>query len=151
MYAGMVRDILQWHGKQAVNWQKSSELVTEKYREDRKYYMSCLDVKLEGAFVLMGLLCGNDHLDKSMVIGLRCGFDCECKLSSAGGVLLMTVGMSKLPDQYYKGRDQTRVVSYTAYRFFALIAVGDKLAQQASSERAGVWKRDAARRSLLCR
>ena len=73
MYAGMVRDMLQWHAKDPVNWEKTWELVVEKYRNDKNYYVSPLDVKQEGAFVLMGLLYGNGDLDKSMVIAMRCG------------------------------------------------------------------------------
>ena len=131
MYAGMVRDMLQWHAKDPVHWEKTWELVVAKYRDDKNYYISQLDVKQEGAFVLMGLLYGDGDLDKSMVIAMRCGSDSDCNPSSVGGVLFTTVGMSKLPDRYYKKLDETKIFSYTAYNFPSLIAVCDKLARQA--------------------
>ncbi len=105
--------------------------MVEKYRNDKNYYISPLDVKQEGAFVLMGLLYGNGDLDKTMVISMRCGADSDCNPSSVGGVLFTTVGMSKLPDRYYKKLDETKVFSYTAYNFPALMAVCEKLARQA--------------------
>jgi hypothetical protein len=131
MYAGMVRDMLQWHAKDPVHWEKTWELVVAKYRDDKNYYISQLDVKQEGAFVLMGLLYGNGDLDKSMVIAMRCGADSDCNPSSVGGVLFTTVGMSKLPERYYKKLNETKVFSYTAYNFPALIAVCDRFARQA--------------------
>jgi hypothetical protein len=137
MYAGMVRDMLQWHAKDPVHWEKTWELVVAKYRQNKNYYVSQLDVKQEGAFVLMGLLYGNGDLDKSMVVAMRCGSDSDCNPSSVGGVLFTAVGMSKLPDRYYRKLDQTKVFSYTAYTFPALIAVCDKLARQALMREGG--------------
>ena len=131
LYAGMVRDMIQWHKDNPTNWEKTWELVVEKYRKNKNYYVSPLDVKQEGAFVLMGLLYGNGDLDKSMVISMRCGSDSDCNPSSVGGVLFTTVGMSKLPARYYRKLDETKVFSYTAYNFPGLIAVCDRLARQA--------------------
>lgn len=131
MYAGMVRDMLKWHSENPKDWEKTWQLVVDKYRNDKNYYMSRLDVKQEGAFVLMGLLYGNGDLDKSMVISMRCGADSDCNPSSVGGVLFTTVGMSKLPDRYYKKLDETKIFEYTAYNFPALMAVTEKLARQA--------------------
>lgn len=131
MYAGMVRDMLKWHSENPKDWEKTWQLVVDKYRNDKNYYMSQLDAKQEGAFVVMGLLYGNGDLDKSMVIAMRCGADSDCNPSSVGGVLFTTVGMSKLPDRYYKKLDETKVFEYTAYNFPALMAVTEKLARQA--------------------
>lgn len=131
MYAEMVRDMLQWHARDKVHWEKTWELVVEKYRKNKNYNLSPLDVKQEGAFVLMGLLYGDGDLDKSMVISMRSGSDSDCNPSSVGGVLFTTVGMAKLPPRYHKKLDESRVFSYTAYNFPALIEACSKLARQA--------------------
>jgi hypothetical protein len=55
----------------------------------------------------------------------------DCNLSTAGGVLFTSYGLQKLPDRYYKKLDETKVFSYTAYNFPALIGVCEKLARQA--------------------
>jgi len=131
MYAEMVRDMLKWHSENPKNWEKTWELVVEKYRNDKNYYISRLDVKQEGAFALMGLLYGNGDPDQTIVISMRCGADSDCNPSSAAGVLFTSLGLSKLPDRFYKKLDETKIFSYTAYNFPGLIAVCDRLARQA--------------------
>ncbi len=58
MYAGMVRDMLRWHEENPGDWAKTWELAVRKYDKDRNYNISELDVKREGAMVLLGLLYG---------------------------------------------------------------------------------------------
>ncbi len=131
MYAEMVRDMLKWHAENPRDWEKTWELVVAKYRNDKNYYVSRLDVKQEGAFALMGLLYGNGDPDQTMIISMRCGADSDCNPSSAAGVLFTSLGLSKLPDRFSRKLDESKVFSYTAYNFPGLIAVCDKLARQA--------------------
>ncbi len=140
LYAEMVRDMLRWR-RENPNWEKTWELVDKKYRS-RDYYISQLDVKLEGAFVLMGLLYGDGDLDKTMVISCRCGSDSDCNPSSSGGVLFTTLGVSKLPDRYYKQLNEKAVFSHTAYTFPALIEVCEKLARQSVIKAGGRIEKD---------
>ena len=130
MYAGMVRDMVRWRRENPRNWEKTWELVDRKYRQDRNYYVSPLDVKLEGAFVLMGLLYGKRDPDQTMIISTRCGSDSDCNPSSSAGVLFTSMGLAKLPPRYYAKLDETKIFSYTAYDFPRLMAVCDKLARQ---------------------
>jgi hypothetical protein len=141
LYAEMVNDMLRWSRANS-NWEKTWELVDKKYRS-RDYYISQLDVKLEGAFVLMGLLYGDADLDKTMVISCRCGADSDCNPSSSGGVLFTTLGVSKLPERYYKQLNEKRVFSHTAYTFPALIDVCEKLARQSIVKAGGRIEKDA--------
>jgi hypothetical protein len=143
MYAEMVRDMLAWHRENPDNWEKTWQLVDKKYRKDKNYYISQLDVKLEGAFVLMGLLYGRGDPDKTMVISCRCGGDSDCNPSSSGGVLFTAIGVSKLPDRYYRKLDKTKIFSHTAYSFPALIDVCEKLARQALAKEGGRIEKDA--------
>jgi len=143
LYAGMVRDVLQWRRENPDDWEKTWQLVDKKYRS-KEYYISALDVKLEGAFVLMGLLYGNGDLDKTMIISFRCGSDSDCNPSSSGGVLLTTLGVSKLPDRFYRKLDEKAIFSHTAYSFPGLIAVCEKLARQALAKAGGRVEKDAS-------
>jgi hypothetical protein len=143
MYAEMIRDMLRWH-RENPQWEKTWDLVVKKYRLDRKYYVSQLDVKQEGAFVLMGLLYGGGDLDKTITISCRCGSDSDCNPSSSGGVLFTTRGLSKLPERYYRKLDETKVFSYTSYNFPALLAVCERLARQAVVRAGGRIEKDAA-------
>lgn len=141
LYAGMVRDMLRWR-KENPDWQTTWKLVDKKYRS-REYYISALDVKLEGAFVLMGLLYGNGDLDKTMVLSFRCGSDSDCNPSSSGGVLFTTMGLSKLPARYYRKLDEKAIFSHTAYSVPALLDVCEKLARQAVVKAGGRVESDA--------
>jgi hypothetical protein len=144
LYAEMVRDLVRWHQENPEDWAKTWDLVVKKYRQDRNYYISALDVKLEAAFVLMGLLYGKGDLDQTMIISCRCGSDSDCNPSSSGGILFTTRGMKNLPDRYYKKLNEKGVFSYTAYTFPGLIEVSEKLARQAVVKAGGRLEKNAA-------
>ena len=140
-YAEMVRDMLRWRSENPSDWEATWALVDKKYRS-KEYYVSALDVKLEGAFVLMGLLYGNGDPDRTMIISCRCGSDSDCNPSSSGGVLFTALGLAKLPDRYYRELDEKRVFSHTAYNFPALLAVCEQLARQALVKEGGRIEKD---------
>jgi hypothetical protein len=143
LYAGMVRDMIQWHKENPTNWEKTWELAEKKYNQDKNYNISDLDVKREGAWVLMGLLYGNGDLDQTMIISCRCGFDSDCNPSSSGGILFTTRGVSNLPDKYYRKLDETKIFSHTAYNFPKLLDVCEKLARQGLARVGGRIEKNA--------
>jgi hypothetical protein len=143
LYAGMVRDMLQWHRENPADWEKTWTLAEKKYNQDRNYNISALDVKREGAWVLMGLLYGQGDLDQTMIISCRCGFDSDCNPSSSGGILFTTRGIANLPDKYYRKLDETKIFSHTAYNFPRLIDVCEKLARQGLVRVGGRIEKDA--------
>jgi hypothetical protein len=142
-YAEMVRDVLAWHQENPDDWQDAWRLIDQKYR-DPKYWHSPIDVKLEGAFVLVGMLYGDKDPDKTIIIATRCGDDSDCNPSSAAGVLGTTLGMSGLPRRYYEKLDEKTVFSFTSYNFPALAAACEKLARQAVIRSGGRIEKDAA-------
>jgi hypothetical protein len=137
MYAEMVRDVVKWHSENPKNWEKTWELIVAKYRTDKNYYVSRLDVKQEGAFALMGLLYGNRDPDQTIIISMRGGSDSDCNPSTAAGILFTSIGFSKLPDKYYKKLDENKIFSYTAYNFPGLMTVCERLARQALVQAGG--------------
>jgi hypothetical protein len=141
-YAETVRDMLRWRRENPSDWEATWALVDKKYRS-KEYYVSALDVKLEGAFVLMGLLYGDGDPDRTMIISCRCGSDSDCNPSSSGGVLFTALGLEKLSDRYYRKLDETRVFSHTAYNFPALLAVCEQLTRQALVKEGGRVEKDA--------
>jgi hypothetical protein len=143
LYAGMVRDMLQWHKENPTDWEKTWVLAEKKYNQDKNYNISDLDVKREGAWVLMGLLYGAGDLDKTMVISCRCGFDSDCNPSSSGGILFTTRGTANLPERYYRKLDETKIFSHTAYNFPRLLDVCEKLARQGLARVGGRVEKDA--------
>jgi hypothetical protein len=138
-YAEMVRDMLAW-SKEVPTWEACWERCQAKYRKDPEYQKASnggIDCKINGAYVLMGLLYGKGDLDRTIVISCRCGQDSDCNPSSSAGVLFTTIGFSKLPDRFSKGLDKEKVFSHTAYHFPALLDVCEKLARQALAKEGG--------------
>ncbi len=139
-YAGMVRDMVRWYRENPENWQKTWELCLQKYRKDPAYQKSSnggIDVKINGAMILLGLLYGAGDVEKTVVISMRGGYDSDCNPSSAAGVLGAMTGFLKLPEHYTKMLKLEPKFSYTAYNVPALLDVCEKLARQVVAQQGG--------------
>jgi hypothetical protein len=146
-YAEMVRDLIAWSKADPANWTNTWNKCQQKYRKNPEYQKASnggIDCKINGAYVLMGLLHGQRDLDQSIVIACRGGQDSDCNPSSAGGVLFTTVGFSKLPARFNTGLSETRIFSHTAYSFPRLLEVCEKLTRQILAKYGGRVEKDAA-------
>jgi len=150
-YAEMVRDLLRW-SKEVPDWQACWRLCQAKYRENPEYQKASnggIDCKINGAYVVLGLLYGRGDLDQTIIISCRCGQDSDCNPSSSGGVLFTTLGFSQLPDRFSKELNEQSVFSHTAYNFPALLDVCEKLARQALVQEGGRIEKDADGRDVF--
>jgi hypothetical protein len=133
-YAETIRDVLKWHREDPKDWQKAWLNCQNKYCKDNfsglRHTNGGIDCRINGAYVVIGLLYGGGDLDKTANIACRCGLDSDCNPSSAAGVLCTTVGYEKLPENIAKELDRKTQFSYTAYNFPKLIDVCEKLARQ---------------------
>ena len=64
-----------------------------------------IDVRLNGACIVLGLLYGEGDLDKSMALSMRCGWDSDCNPSNVGGILMAACGFKALPAKYVEKLD----------------------------------------------
>ncbi|MCC6125552.1 MAG: ADP-ribosylglycohydrolase family protein [Pirellulales bacterium] len=133
-YAQVIRDVLAWHREDPNDWQKTWNRCEEKFCKDNYRGLPVtnggIDCRINGAYVVIGLLFGKGDLDQTAIIACRCGLDSDCNPSSAAGVLFTTVGYAKLPEKFTKELDRNTLFSYTAYNFPGLIDVCEKLARQ---------------------
>jgi len=132
-YAEMVHDMVIWYRENPEDWKATWQRAQSKYREDPEYQKASnggIDVKINGAYILLGLLYGKGDLDQTIVISCRGGQDSDCNPSSSAGVLFTTVGFSNLPARFNTGLDEEAIFSHTAYNFPALLDVCEKLARQ---------------------
>jgi hypothetical protein len=149
-YAECLRDVMKWHKENPDDWQKTWNLINEKYHKNKDYRRaSCdkgafnIDAKINGAFVMMGVLYGKGDIDRTIKVSCLCGQDSDCNPSSAAGVLCTTMGFEKLPEQYKSALNPTGKFSHTPYDFPTLIAVCEKLARQAVVRCGGKIEKDA--------
>jgi hypothetical protein len=139
-YHECISDVLTWHREHPTDWQAAWAKIDDKYQKNRDYrrfscskdekvpYKFNIDAKLNGAYIVMGLLYGEGDPEKTIVISTRCGQDSDCNPSSAAGVLFTTIGYDKLPEKYKSALDTRTKFNSTAYTFPALVAVCDDLA-----------------------
>ncbi|MDR1859556.1 MAG: ADP-ribosylglycohydrolase family protein [Bacteroidales bacterium] len=149
-YAEMVRDMLAWYRENPDNWEQTWQKVEEKYQNNPNYRrVACdagkfnIDAKINGAYILMGLLYGGGDIDKTIIISTRCGQDSDCNPSNAGGVLFTALGFSNIPARFSEKLDESRKFSHTAYNFPLLLDVCENLARQAVIKEGGKIEKDA--------
>jgi hypothetical protein len=142
-FAECIRDVLNWYKQNPDDWQKTWQLIEDKYQDNPDYRkFSCnkgdfnIDAKINAAYIVMGLLYGEGDPDKTIIISTRCGQDSDCNPSNSGGILFTTIGFENLPDKFTSALDPEGKFSHTPYNFPTLVEVSKKLVRQAV-ERAG--------------
>lgn len=155
-YAEAIRDVLQWYRENPEDWERTWEWVNRKYHQNPRYRrFSCskgdfnIDAKLNGAYVVIGLLYGKGDPEQTIVIAMRCGQDSDCNPSSAAGVLFTTIGFSRIPERFKIELNWDGVFSHTPYSFRRLIAVCERLARQVVAGSGGRIERDAKGREIF--
>lgn len=157
-YAEMVRDTMAWVREYPNDWQATWQRINEKYHENSDYRrLSCsgegadfnIDAKVNGAYIVMGLLYGDRDPDRTIVISTRCGQDSDCNPSNAAGILFATYGMKALPDRFTSALDRQRVFSHTEYSFSSLLTVCETLARDAVKRAGGRVETENAGREVL--
>jgi hypothetical protein len=143
-YAECIRDVLAWYRQNPDDWEKTWQLINEKYQLNPDYRrFSCdkgefnIDAKINGAYIVMGLLYGRSDPDKTIIISTRCGQDSDCNPSNSGGVLFITMGFKNLPDRFTSALNPEGKFSHTPYNFPTLVNVCEQLARQAVKKAGG--------------
>jgi hypothetical protein len=151
-YAECIRDVLAWYKQDPDDWQKTWQLINEKYHLNPAYRrFSCsgpkgefnIDAKINGAYIVMGLLYGKGDPDQTIIISTRCGQDSDCNPSNSGGVLFTTIGFENLPERFKSALNPEGKFSHTPYNFPTLVKVCEKLVRQAVKRAGGRIEKNA--------
>ena len=105
-YARIVRDVIKLHRYYPNDWQAAWKELDAKWGDvDISGAGSPfnIDAKLNGAFIVMGLLYGEGDDYKTLEITTRCGADSDCNPSNAMAVIGVIKGFAKLPVEMRKG------------------------------------------------
>jgi hypothetical protein len=148
-YHECIGDVLKWYKQFPNDWQKTWQLVEQKYNDNSDYRkFACekgdfnIDAKINGAYIVIGLLYGKGDLDETIIISTRCGQDSDCNPSNAAGVLFTSIGFSKLPDRFTSALKEESKFSHTPYNFPMLVDVCEKLAREVVLKEGGRVEED---------
>jgi hypothetical protein len=104
-YARIVRDVILLHQQFPGNWRAAWKELEAKWGDVDICGAGSdfnIDAKLNGAYIVMGLLYGDGDPVKTMEISTRCGQDSDCNPSNAMAVLGVIKGLSALPESWKK-------------------------------------------------
>ncbi len=121
-YAACIRDVVALHRAYPDDWRRSWRELQAKWGEVDicgALIPFNIDAKLNGAYIVMGLLYGGGDFQKTMDVSIGCGQDSDCNPSNAAAVLGVMRGLSGIPDKWKSGIDaiaDSRFV-FTDYTF----------------------------------
>jgi hypothetical protein len=128
-YARIVRDVLAWHEQNPADWRRTWQLVEDKWDRDDACPDGALvpfniDARLNGAYVVLGLVYGDGDMGKTIEIATRAGQDSDCNPSSAAGILGVMLGYERIPQEWKAGIPAIADTKFefTQYSFDGIVA-----------------------------
>ena len=136
-YARLIRDVLVWHAKDPNDWRQTWQRIEAKWDRDDvcpdgALAMFNIDARINGAYVVLGLLYGDGDFGKTLEISTRAGQDSDCNPSSAAGILGVMLGYQRIPEKWkagIPGLADTKF-EFTSYSFNGIVASTLKRAEQ---------------------
>ena len=121
-YYKIVKDVIKLHQHYPTDWQAAWKELEVKWNDvDICGAGSAfnIDAKLNGAYIVMGLLYGEGDPLKTLEISTRCGQDSDCNPSNAMALLGVIKGFKNLPPELTKGVTEYKDSSFinTNYTF----------------------------------
>ncbi|MBG0859141.1 MAG: ADP-ribosylglycohydrolase family protein, partial [Bacteroidales bacterium] len=121
-YYKIVKDVINLHGHYPDDWRAAWQELENKWGDVDICGAGStfnIDAKLNGAYIVMGLLYGEGDPMKTLEISTRCGQDSDCNPSNALAVLGVIKGFSGLPSDIQEGVKLMgdSLFIYTSYSF----------------------------------
>ncbi|HEY3390529.1 MAG TPA: ADP-ribosylglycohydrolase family protein [Prolixibacteraceae bacterium] len=114
-YSKIVQDVILLHSQYPTDWRAAWKELEAKWGSVHICDAGAkfnIDAKLNGAYIVMGLLYGEGDPQKTLEITTRCGQDSDCNPSNAMAVLGVIKGFSGLPQNY---RDAVQAIGDSAF------------------------------------
>lgn len=141
-YAKIVKDVILLHKQYPADWRAAWAELEAKWGKVQICEAGTtfnIDAKLNGAYIVMGLLYGEGDPMKTMEVSTRCGQDSDCNPSNAMAVLGVIKGFSGLPVEFQEAikamGDENFV--HTDYSFNKAVAKTLEYAQKLAVENGG--------------
>jgi hypothetical protein len=134
-YRSMIEDVIRWHAAYPGSWRRTWRLLEGRWnahdpavKRDPRYVNRefNIDAKLNGAYVLLGLLYGDGSFARSIKLAMRAGQDSDCNPNDVGGIIGAWRGFSRIPRRFTRGLRYGKPFPGTSY------TLGDALQATAS-------------------
>jgi hypothetical protein len=101
-FARCIRDVIARYRADPNDWKKAWFEVERKWAQDVGcpdfvFHPGNIDARVNGAYVVIGLLYGRGDFGRTLQIATRCGQDSDCNPASAGGILGTMLGYDGIP------------------------------------------------------
>ena len=141
-YAKIVNDVILLHEHYPADWRASWKELEAKWGSVHICEAGApfnIDAKLNGAYVVLGLLYGEGNPLKTMEITARCGQDADCNPSNAMAVLGVVKGLSGLPPKYREAVQSMgdTLFVFTSYSFNKAVKQTIKYAKELAVQNGG--------------
>ena len=142
-YYMIIRDVIKLHNQYPDDWEVSWNELEKKWGDVDICGAGStfnIDAKLNGAYIVMGLLYGEGDPMKTLEISTRCGQDSDCNPSNALAVLGVIKGFSGLPVNMQDGviTMGDSLFIHTTYSFNSAISATYKYAEDLIVKNGGV-------------
>ena len=123
-YREMIEDTIRWHRANSALLAEDMGLLERKWnahtlaaKRDPRHvrHEFNIDAKLNGAYILLGLLYGRGEYARSVRIALRAGQDTDCNPANVGSIIGAWRGFQRLPDRFKRGLRYGETISGTGY------------------------------------
>ncbi|HEX2977348.1 MAG TPA: ADP-ribosylglycohydrolase family protein [Bacteroidales bacterium] len=105
-YSKTIKDVIKLHGQYPSDWEAAWQELENKWGDVDICGAGStfnIDAKLNGAYIVMGLLYGEGDPLRTLEISTRCGQDSDCNPSNALAVLGVIKGFKGLPENMQQG------------------------------------------------
>jgi hypothetical protein len=107
-YRRIIQDVLDWSKQYPDDWKQTWHLIEDKWDRDDSCPDGALqpfniDAKINGAYIALALLYGGGDFGRTIEIAARSGQDSDCNPSTAGGILGVMLGYSRIPETWKSG------------------------------------------------
>lgn len=128
-YAQIIRDVLTWSKQYPDDWRRTWRQVESKWDRagsctDEAFSHFNISARLNGAYVVIGLIYGSGDFAKTIEIAARSGQDSDCNPSTAGGIVGLILGYNRIPESWKAGLPgiADKRFLYTNYSFNEIAA-----------------------------
>ena len=143
-YRRMIEDVLRWHRRYPRDWKATWRRLERRWnahspRAKRTAIDSefNIDAKLNGAYILLGLLYGRGDFERTIRVSMRAGQDTDCNPANAASIIGTWKGRSGIPKRFRRGLSYGRSFPFTDYTLHDAIEVNLRLARELTVLRGG--------------